>query len=104
MKRSLLLIALLCGGCAHVSTQQENKTLGADGSSHTVLTETHGTAFFSSAQNLAGVKLSNSNTAQSVGVTSVGQQGATNTVATLQALTELLKTLGVSGASGGVVP
>ena len=100
MKRIALL--LLLTGCARFNTLQESST--STSGVTTRRTEVHGSALFSSVQSFAQPKLTQSDKTQTVGASSIGQQGATNTVELIKAVTELLKTLGVGAASGGTVP
>lgn len=96
MKYATLLLAIAVTGCAHITTHQLNKTTSAGNESHVVETTTRGTAFFSSAQNVANAKLGNSDKGQTVGVSQLGQQGATNSVEVLQKILEILKVTGAA--------
>lgn len=78
------LLAVLAG-CAQISVRQT----AADGRE----TRLSGVVWFSSAQSLSKLRLTNTDKTQSVGAEDLGQHGATNTVATIEALTKLLGTL-----------
>lgn len=78
-------LALALAGCAQISVRQT----AADGRE----TRLSGVVWFSSAQSLAKLRLTNTDKTQSVGAEDLGQRGATNTVAAIEALTRLLSTL-----------
>ncbi len=82
----LPILILLCTGCARFAVTQRDES-----PTRTILTEIRGTAWFSSAQSLSNLKALQTDKTQSFGTESLGQRGATNTVATIQAITELLK-------------
>lgn len=79
-----IVLTALCG-CAQISVRQT----AADGRE----TRLSGVVWFSSAQSLAKLRLTNTEKTQSVGAEDLGQRGATNTVAAIEALTRLLSTL-----------
>ena len=61
--------------------------------SRRISTTVRGTAWFSSAQAISKLKALQTDKTQSVGTDAIGQQGATNTVANLQALARILEAL-----------
>jgi hypothetical protein len=85
MKPWLCFFVLALAGCAQISVRQT----AADGRE----TRISGFTLFSSAQSLAKLKTTNTDKTQSVGAEDLGQQGATNLVGSLDALTRLLQTL-----------
>lgn len=62
-------------------------------SGRSIKTQVKAVAWFSSVNKLTGVKLTQTDKTQSVGTTSIGQQGETNMVAILNALAGVLSTL-----------
>lgn len=84
----LLLICLT--GCTHFSVKQLDKSFTIDGTpEREISTELSGTAWFSSAQHLTGIKAITTDKTQSFGTSTFGQQGATNSVEALKALARI---------------
>ena len=110
MKRTTKLAALAAllalSGCARFHGEQRDISITFDENDKTtqkreITTELSGTAWFSSAQNLSKFSASQTDKSQAFNGTGINQHGATNTVATIDALTKLLGAAGVKGATGG---
>jgi hypothetical protein len=91
MKRAILavLAVLALGGCARFTATQED----ISDSGRSITTRVKGVCWFSSAQHIAGVKMTQTDKTQSFGTAVIGQQGATNIAETIDSLTRLLQTL-----------
>jgi hypothetical protein len=93
----LLLVGILFTGCAKFRTVQFDNRYNEDGSLRgEIVTKATAYTLFSSRQ-LANWKASQTEKSQGASV-GVEQQGATNSVAVLNAIAEILK------ATGGLVP
>ena len=92
MKQTLLLLSCvtLCG-CVRFSVTQTDKSSLDENQEEvrTIETRITGSAWFSSAQSLAKLKVSQTDKSQTTGLDSIGQHGSTNTVAALDALARL---------------
>jgi hypothetical protein len=91
-KLLLLILAaglLACAGCTCFTVSQKDES-----PNERIITSTiRATAWFSSAQAIAGIKAIQTDQTQSFGTDRLNQQGATNTAATLDALARLLTAL-----------
>lgn len=88
---SLLLTAalLVVTGCASYQVTQTD--LSPD--RRQIQLEVRALTLFSSSQNISRIRATQTDKTQSFGTESVGQSGATNTVAAIQALTTLIQTI-----------
>jgi hypothetical protein len=87
-----LLITLLLSaatGCTQFRVRQEDNS----GDNRVIKSDIRATAWFSSAQNIAKIKALQTDKTQSFGTDQFTQQGATNTVAALQAIADILNAL-----------
>ena len=91
MKRILLTLTLvmLVSGCTRLKVKQTDQR-AVD---QITTTEVTGTAWFSSAQHITKLKALQTEKTQSFGTDTIGQQGATNSVAALQAVAHILELL-----------
>lgn len=89
MRLPILLTALLICGCSHFSVVQIDETPNK----RVITTKITGQAWFSSSQSISKIKAQQTDKTQSFGTDQIGQTGATNTAATIMAITELLKTI-----------
>ena len=104
MKSAVILLAcVMFTGCTTFSVTQsdESQTPGeatADGSAigaelRTISSEIKATSWFSSSQAIAGIKALQTDKTQSFGADIANQQGATNVVAALQAIAQIVSAL-----------
>lgn len=84
MKKILPILILALCGCAHFECTQNEEN--PDGT--IITTKIAGTAWFSSAQSITGVKAQNEK--QSFNVGTFGQQGATNMVESLRLIYQIV--------------
>ena len=89
MKHLLTILLLACSGCTSYRVTQED----ASDSGRTITLRVKANAWFSSAQNIAGITAQQTDKTQSFGTKSLSQAGPTNTVATLEALAKVLNAL-----------
>lgn len=93
MRLAAIALALLLCGCARFSVNQKDistdDSTGTNVITRSITTEIKGTAWFSSVQNISKLKAQQTDKTQSFGTDSIGQQGATNTVAVIEALARL---------------
>lgn len=82
----------LLSGCAQMRGKQTDISYSPDGIKREITTSINAATWFSSAQIIDKLKAVQTDKTQSFG-TSVSQQGATNTLATLQALAKILEAL-----------
>lgn len=87
--KTLLAFCILCllSGCASYRVTQQD----ASATGRTITLDLRASALFSSAQSITKIKALQTDKSQSFGTDSVGQQGATNTVAALHALRDILQ-------------
>lgn len=85
----LCLLAAALTGCTSLTIEQRDESPEA----RTITTTIHATAWFSSAQTLSKLKAITTDKTMSVGTDSISQQGATNSVAALQAIAHILELL-----------
>ncbi len=90
---SLCVAALLLCGCARFSTTQTDLRYENGKPSTAITTRATAYTLFSSRSDLARWKATQSEKSQGAEVGGLSQQGATNSAATVSALTELLKVL-----------
>jgi hypothetical protein len=88
LKLSTLLLLLLTGCTTFHVTQTDESP-----NERIIRTEIKATAWFSSAQNVAKLKALQTDKTQSFGTDIIGQQGATNVVASLEKMVELVNAL-----------
>ncbi len=93
MKTILTAICILLAGCTSFHVKQSDAR-----TDRTVTSDLYATAWFSSAQHLEKLKALQTEKTQSFGTSAFDQQGATNVVATLQALANLLQMLAQAAA------
>jgi hypothetical protein len=84
MKR-LILLSLCLTGCVRFHVEQTDTSPDE----RIIRTSITGTAWFSSAQSLQKLKVLQTDKTQSTGLDAANQQGATNTVAALEALARI---------------
>lgn len=72
-------------------TQEKNGAVTTNTTTRTITTRLKGVAWFSSKQSLEKFKALQTDKTQSVGASSITQQGATNTAGVLSATTKLLE-------------
>lgn len=72
-------------------TQEKNGTITTNTTSRTITTKLKGTAWFSSSQILEKFKALQTDKTQSVGASSLSQQGATNTASVIKELTDFAR-------------
>ena len=90
MKKNLIfvvLVALVAVGCTTFHVTQTDESPNERKISSTI----KATAWFSSAQTIAGIKALQTDKTQSFGAGSVGQQGDTNAVKALEAVLGILQ-------------
>lgn len=88
MKRLTAIAAcLLLGGCTTFTVKQIDESPGE----RRISLDIKGTAWFSSATHISKLKALQSDKVQSFGTDSIGQQGATNTIAALQNIVRILE-------------
>lgn len=88
MKRLITITAVLAlTGCTSLSITQKDESPGE----RTITTTVRGSAWFSSSSAIAKLKALQTDKTQSVGADTIGQQGATNTVAALVQITRILE-------------
>lgn len=92
----LFAVALCAAGCAHHHTVQKDISISYDEAKNEterreITTDVRGSTWFSSAQALAKFKAYQTDKTQAVGADSVGQQGATNVVAVLDRVKEIIQ-------------
>lgn len=94
-KLTLITITALClTGCAQFTTTQTDVSYEKGQPLRTITTKASATTVFESKSALANFKASQTDKTQSATVGSLNQEsGGTNTAATVQAVTELLKTI-----------
>lgn len=80
-----VLLLVLLTGCTRFSVIQTDESPGE----RTITTRLTGTAWFSSAQHLTGIKALQTDKTQSFGTTTFGQQGATNLLQVLDAVARI---------------
>lgn len=85
MKALLLILLIALSGCTTFHVTQTDESPG----DRIITTEIKGTAWFSSAQNLTGLKAVTTDKQQLFGAATLGQQGATNFVEALNALARI---------------
>jgi len=88
----LLVMICLLSGCAQMRGKQTDISYSPEGVKREITTSINAATWFSSAQIIDKLKATQTDKTQSFG-TSVSQQGATNTLATLQALAQILEAL-----------
>lgn len=84
-----VLVAMLFSGCTVLNIQQRDESPDE----RVITTTIKAVAWFSSAQSITKLKTLNTDKTQSVGTDAIAQQGATNTLATLNALARILEAL-----------
>jgi hypothetical protein len=84
-----VILAMLFAGCTSLTIEQRDESPDQ----RTITTTVKATAWFSSAQTIAKLKATTTDRTQSFGTDSIGQQGATNSVAALQAIARILEAL-----------
>jgi hypothetical protein len=84
-----VILAMLFAGCTSFRIDQRDESQGQ----RTITTTVRATAWFSSAQTIAKIKAQTTDRTQTLGTDSIGQQGATNSVAALQAIARILEAL-----------
>ena len=89
--KSLIILAVALCGCTSIHVKQtDTSTIDEAGiETREIHTEVSGRAWFSSAQALTKFKVSQTDHTQSTGFDALNQHGATNTVATLEALARI---------------
>lgn len=87
MKLTLLLVAVALTGCTRFAVHQVDDSNGE----RVITTDFKATAWFSSSQSLTKLKALMTDKTQSFGVDASQQQGPTNIVATIEALTKLIE-------------
>jgi len=88
----LLAMVCLLSGCAQMRGKQTDISYSEDGTRREITTSINASAWFSSSQVIEKLKATQTDKTQSFG-TSVSQQGATNTLATLKAVVQILEAL-----------
>lgn len=91
MKPFFLLPLVLLLGCSHFSIKQTDiSTLDENQNEvRTITTDVAGSTWFTSAQALTKLKVTQTDKTQSTGFDHLGQQGATNSLAALEALARI---------------
>jgi hypothetical protein len=90
--RKYLFLALapaLVLGCSRFSATQ----IDSSDSGRTITTKVSGVTWFSSAQHITGVKLSQTDKTQSFNTSAIGQQGDTNMIEKLSAVARIVEAL-----------
>jgi hypothetical protein len=85
----LIAVILLATGCTTFHSNQTDQSPNE----RTITTDVKATAWFSSAQSIAGLKTTTTDKTQSFGSAAIGQQGATNSANVLRELRGLLELL-----------
>jgi hypothetical protein len=107
MKNLLLTIAIIfiCG-CARFHGKQTDISITTNTedpkivTKREITTDLKGSAWFSSKQDLAKFSAIQTDKSQAFNGSGLNQRGATNTVATIEALTKLVEAAGVKSISG----
>ena len=89
----LIGISILLTGCANLDGDQSDISISKDGTRREIRTKINANAWFSSAQTIEKLKATQTDKTQSFGTSAVGQQGATNSVAALEAIARILESL-----------
>jgi hypothetical protein len=84
-QRGVVLVVLLLTGCVRFQVIQTDESPDE----RVITTKISGVAWFSSAQSISQIKALQTDKTQSFGVGTLGQHGATNTVAALEALARI---------------
>lgn len=85
----LLALALCAGGCTSYRVTQADTSE----SGRRITLDVRANAWFSSAQNIAGISAKQTESTQTFGTSALNQAGPTNTVQTLEALAKVLQAL-----------
>lgn len=81
--------AALLAGCTVFKVRQRDESEGG----RIITTSVTGIAWFSSAQAITKLKATTTDKTQSIGTDTIGQQGATNSIAALQSIVRILELL-----------